>query len=399
MSVALQPMARPGRWTESWSSRTGREPGSLPVVLGLVVLALVFQAFDADFLSADNLVNLLLQSVTTTVLALGIVLVLLVGQIDLSVGAVSGLAAAIVAVGSVRAGWALWVAVAVAIAAGTALGAVYGWAFTRVGVPSFVLTLAGLLVSVGLQVRILGATGTVNLPYESGLVRFSQQTFLSPVAAYLLVGLTGAGYATVRLVGAHRRRVAELTAPSTTGIVLRAALLTAGLLLAVAYLETNRGVGASVALAVGLVAITDVLLRRTQWGRSVRAVGSNLGSARRAGIAVRRVHLSVFMACTALAALAGVLSVGRLAAANQETGASDVNLTAIAAAVIGGTSLFGGRGSAWSALLGAVVVHSISSGLTLLDVDASVRYTVTGVVLALAVTVDAVSRRRASPVR
>ena len=138
----------------------------------------------------------------------------------------------------------------------------------------------------------------------------------------------------------------------------------------------------------------DLLLRRTPWGRSVRAVGSNVDSARRAGLSVRRVYLSCFMACSALAALGGVLSAGRLAAANQGTGGSDINLTAIAAAVIGGASLFGGRGSAWSALLGVLVIHSISSGLTLLNMDSSIRYIVTGIVLALAVTLDSLGRRR-----
>ncbi|WP_182111935.1 MULTISPECIES: sugar ABC transporter permease [unclassified Actinotalea] len=375
-----------------------REPGSLPVVVGLVVLALVFQAFNSNFLSSDNLVNLTLQSATTGVIALGVVLVLLVGQIDLSVGAVSGLAAAVVAVGFVQAGWPLWVAVLVAVALGAAVGAGYGWLFTRLGVPSFVITLAGLLVCVGLQVRVLGTTGSINLPYESWLVRFSQQTFLAPATSYALAALVVAGYAATLLVGRRRRVAAELPAEGLRSIAARTAVLAACLGLATWYLNQNRGVGAMFALFLVLVLAVDVLLRRTRWGRSVRAVGSNPASARRAGFAVRRVYVSVFMACTALAALGGVLSAGRLAAANQGTGGSDVNLTAIAAAVIGGTSLFGGRGSAWSAVLGALVIHSISSGLTLLNLDASIRYIVTGVVLALAVTIDALSRRRVTAV-
>ena len=149
------------------------------------------------------------------------------------------------------------------------------------------------------------------------------------------------------------------------------------------YLNLNRGLGAMVVLFIGLVVVADMLLRRTRWGRSMRAIGSNVHSARRAGYPVRRVYMSAFAACTALAALAGVLSAGRLAAANQGTGGSDTNLTAIAAAVIGGTSLFGGRGSAWSAVLGVLVIQAISSGLTLLNADGSARYIVTGLVLAL----------------
>lgn len=383
----------------SWGTWRDRELGSLPVVGALVVLALVFQAFNSTFLSSDNLVNLTLQSATTGVITLGVVLVLLVGQIDLSVGAVSGLAAAVVAVGFVQEGWPLWAAVLAAVALGAAVGAGYGWLFTRLGVPSFVITLAGLLVCVGLQVRVLGATGSINLPYESWLVRFSQQVFLAPATSYVLAVVVAVGYGAARWVGRRRRVAAELPAAGVGSIVLGTTLLAAALLLATWYLNQSRGIGALFALFVALVGFTDLLLRRTRWGRSVVAVGSNVESARRAGFAVRRVYMSVFMACTALAALGGVLSAGRLAAANQGTGGSDTNLTAIAAAVIGGTSLFGGRGSAWSAVLGAFVIHSISSGLTLLNLDASIRYIVTGVVLALAVTIDALSRRRTTSVR
>lgn len=371
--------------------------GSVPVLVGLVVLGLVFQVFNSNFLSSDNLVNLTLQSATTGVVALGIVLVLLVGQIDLSVGAVSGLAAAVVAVGSVQQGWPLAVAVLLAVALGAGVGAGYGWLFTRIGVPSFVVTLAGLLVCLGLQVRVLGPTGSINLPYELWLVRFSQQTFLQAGASYAVVAVVVVGYAATRLLERRRREAAGLAAAPVGHLALRAGLLAAGLLVPTWYLNTNRGIGAMFALFVGLVAGTDLLLRRTRWGRSVRAVGSNVDSARRAGYAVRRVYLSCFMACTALAALGGVLSAGRLAAANQGTGGSDLNLTAIAAAVIGGTSLFGGRGHAWSALLGVLVIQSISSGLTLLNVDSSIRYIVTGLVLALAVTIDSLGRRRAAP--
>jgi ABC-type xylose transport system permease subunit len=366
----------------------------LPVLGALVVLALVFQAFNGNFLSSENLVNLTLQAATTGVLTLGIVLILLVGQIDLSVGAVSGLAAAVVAVASVQAGWPLAVAVVAAVALGAAVGALYGWMFTRVGVPSFVITLAGLLVCLGLQVRVLGSTGSVNLPYESWLVRFSQQTFLDPVTAYVVLAAVLVAYLASRVVERRRRLAAELPAASLVTIAVRTALLAATLAVPVWYLNQTRGIGAMFALFVALVAAVDLLLRRTPWGRSVRAIGSNVDSARRAGLAVRRVYLSCFMACSALAALGGVLSAGRLAAANQGTGGSDINLTAIAAAVIGGASLFGGRGSAWSALLGVLVIHSISSGLTLLNLDSSIRYIVTGIVLALAVTLDSLGRRR-----
>ena len=376
-----------------WAPGSERDLRSLPVLAALVGLALVFQALNGAYLSADNLVNLTLQAASTGVITLGVVLVLMVGQVDLSVGAVAGLAAAVVAVAVVRAGWPLVVAIGLAVAVGALFGAGYGWMFTRLGVPSFVLTLAGLLVGVGLQVQVLAPTATVNLPYESALVRFAQGTFLHPAASLALVAAVVAGYAVLGVVERRRRLQAQLPARSPGAIALRAAGLAAGLGLPVWYLNTSRGVGGMVALFVALVWVADVVLRRTRCGRSVRAIGSNVDSARRAGFPVRRVYLAAFMACGALAALAGVLSAGRLAAATQGAGGAELTLTAIAAAVIGGTSLFGGRGTAWSAVLGVGVIHAIASGLTLVNADGSLRPIVTGVVLALAVTVDAVSRR------
>lgn len=385
----------PGGARPDWRWRTwgDRDLGSVPVLVSLVVIALVFQMLNGAYLSADNLVNLTLQAATNGILTLAVVLVLMVGQVDLSVGAVSGLAGAVVTVGLVNEGWPLWVAVVLAVAVGAAFGLTYGWLFTRLGVPSFVITLAGLMVGVGIQSQVLGRTSSLNLPYESTLVQFAQQTFLHPLVSAGLVAAVVLWFALTRLVDRRRRLEAELPAPSLGAIAVRALGLAVGLGLPVWYLNTSRGIGGLVAVFIGLVWVADIVLRRTRWGRSVRAIGSNVESSRRAGFAVRRVYLSAFTACAAMAALAGVLSAGRLAAASTSTGGAEVTLTAIAAAVIGGTSIFGGRGSAWSAVLGVAVIHVISSGLTLLNADGSLRSIVTGVVLALAVTVDAVSRR------
>lgn len=388
----------PGGARPDWRWRTwgDRDLGSVPVLVSLVVIALVFQMLNGAYLSADNLVNLTLQAATNGILTLAVVLVLMLGQVDLSVGAVSGLAGAVVTVGLVNEGWPLWVAVLMAVAVGAVFGLGYGWLFTRLGVPSFVITLAGLMVGVGLQTQVLGRTSSLNLPYESTLVRFAQQSFLHPLVSAGVVVAVVLWFGLTRLVDRRRRLEAELPAPSLGAIAARTVGLAVGLGLPVWYLNTSRGIGGLVAVFVGLVWVADIVLRRTRWGRSVRAIGSNVESARRAGFAVRRVYLSAFTACAALAALAGVLSAGRLAAASTSTGGAEVTLTAIAAAVIGGTSLFGGRGSAWSAVLGVAVIHVISSGLTLLNADGSLRSIVTGVVLALAVTVDAVSRRARS---
>ncbi|MFI2755151.1 sugar ABC transporter permease [Cellulomonas sp. P22] len=369
------------------------ELGMLPIAGALLALWAVFQALNPHFLSADNLVNLTLQSAATGVIALGVVLVLLVGHIDLSVGSVCGLSAAVVAVGSVQLGWPLALGVVAALVVGALVGLLYGVLATRMRLPSFVFTLAGLLVIAGLQLRVLGPTGSVNLPFGSWLVRTVQKGFLPPAVACAAVVLVVLGYAGSLVVARRRRERAGLPTASALSVAVRVVALAAVLGVAVAHLQTNRGVGVAFALFLGLVAVTDVLLRRTRWGRAVRAVGGSAESARRAGVSVRRTIVSVFVACSTLAALGGVLALGRLSAANQGTGGGDLYLTAIAAAVIGGTSLFGGRGSAWSALLGVLVIHSIASGLTLLNMGTSERYVVTGLVLALAVTIDSLSRR------
>lgn len=369
------------------------ELGALPVVLGLVLIAVVFQSANPAFLSPDNLVNLSLQCAAVGTIAVGIVLVLLLGQIDLSVGSVSGLAAAILGVGLTRYGWPLPVAIAAAVAAGALAGVAYGVLFTRFGVPSFIVTLAGLLGVLGLQLWVLGPQGSINLPYDSWIVIVAQQTFLPPWLDYVLSALAVGAYAFFALRNARRREAAGLPAVARAEILLRAALLLALLVVVSAYLSLDRGVGVTFLLFVVLVAVVDLVLKRTRWGRSVFAVGGSVEAARRAGIAVDRVYVSVFVLCGMLAALGGLLAAARLTSASLSSGAGETNLNAIAAAVIGGTSLFGGRGSAYSALLGIVVIQSISSGLTLLSLDSSVRYMITGAVLVLAVVVDSVSRR------
>ncbi|MEV1011558.1 sugar ABC transporter permease [Streptomyces sp. NPDC049881] len=374
-----------------------RELGMVPVIGALAVIWAVFGLVNPAFLSAENLVNLTLQSAPTGVIALGVVLVLLVGQMDLSVGSVSGLAAAVVAVTTVLHDWPIGLGILLALAVGVAVGLCYGFAATRLGLPSFVLTLAGLLILAGVQLRVLGSRGSINLPFESWLVRFAQQGFLSPLAAWALVAAAVTVVTAVQLLEHARRARAGLPRIGTGRLVLRTAGLAAVLSATVAYLGTARGIGYPVVLFVSLVVVVDVLLRRTRWGRSVRAVGDNRRSALLVGVAVRRTTVSCFVACSALAALGGVLAAGRLAAANQGTGGADTYLTAIAAAVIGGTSLFGGRGNAWSAVVGVLVITSISNGLTLLDLDTASRYIVTGSVLVLALAADTALRRHRSP--
>ena len=367
--------------------------GSLPVVIGLVVIWGVFQSQNDAFLSSRNLVNLTQQSAATGTIALGIVLVLLLGEIDLSVGSVSGLSAAILAVGFVSNGWSLPLAILASLAAGAVTGAVYGLLYTRFGVPSFVITLAGLLGFLGLQLKVLGEEGSINIPFDSGLVKFAQASFISDALAYVLVAAVVGVYAATRLRTNQRRTAAGLSTIPLVTLVVRAAALALLLGIPVYVLNRDRGVSYMFLLFVGLVVAFDFVIRRTRWGRSVMAIGGNVEAARRAGINVRRVYVTVFVFCSTLAALGGLLAAGRLASANQSSGGVDTNLNAIASAVIGGTSLFGGRGSAYSALLGILVIQSISNGLSLVNLGSPERYMITGGVLLLAVIVDSLSRR------
>ncbi len=367
--------------------------GSLPVVVGLAIIWTVFQSLNSIFLSSNNLVNLVYDSSTVGVIALGIVMILMVGEIDLSVGSVSGFASAMVGVLWVNQGWPVGLAILAALVVGGAFGFLYAFVFNRFGMPSFVSTLSGLLAILGLQLYILGDTGSINLPYGSTVVDFGQSLFIPHALAYAIATLPGIVGLVAGMRTAARRRAAGLTAGSLGGVVVRVVVLTVVLEAIVAYLNTDRGVPWMFCLFVGLVVATDYALTRTQWGRSVTAVGGNREAARRSGINVRLIYTSVFMLCSMLAALGGVLASARLASASQQAGTGDVNLDAIAAAVIGGTSLFGGRGSAYSALVGIIVIQSIASGLTLLDLSSSLRYMITGGVLAVAVIVDSLARR------
>lgn len=372
--------------------RTG-DLGSLPVIIGLAIIWTVFQTLNPVFLSSNNLVNLLFDCSTIGVISLGVVCVLMLGEIDLSVGSVSGLASAVVGVLWVNNGWPVAAAILAALCTGALVGLLYAFLYNRFSMPSFVSTLAGLLAALGLQLYLLGNTGSINLPYGSWLVSFGQLQVMPQSISYGLVVLAGAAMFFTGFRAANRRRVAGLSASSTAGLLLKAIVITVLLLGVVYYLNTSRGVPWMFGLFVALVIGMNYALTRTRWGRAMQAVGGNREAARRAGININFIYISAFMTCSVLAATGGVLAAARLASSSQQAGTGDVNLNAIAAAVIGGTSLFGGRGSAWSALLGIIVIQSIASGLTLLDLSSALRYMITGAVLAIAVIVDSLARR------
>lgn len=367
--------------------------GMLPVVVGLILISIVFSTLNPIFLAPNNLVNLLFDCATVGVISLGIVCVLLLGEIDLSVGSMSGFASALVGVLWVNSGWPVALAIIVAIAAGMAVGALYAFLYNRLGMPSFIASLSGLLAILGMQLYILGPTGSINLPYASPLVSFGQILIMPAWLSHTVALIPGAVIVLSGLSAMRRRRAAGLTEGPITMLVIKALAMTILLEFGVYYLNLGRGVPWMFGFFALLVVVLNYALTRTQWGRSMFAVGGNREAARRSGINVRRIYTSAFVLCSTLAAIGGILSAARLATSSQQAGTGDVNLNAIAAAVIGGTSLFGGRGSAYSALLGIIVIQAISNGLTLLNLSSSLRYMITGGVLAIAVIVDSLARR------
>jgi D-xylose transport system permease protein len=317
--------------------------------------------------------------------------VLLLGEIDLSVGQLSGLAAGVMAVLNVKQGWPGWLAILAGLAVGVVIGALQGFWVTRFRIPAFVVTLAGLLGWLGLLLVVLGETGTVNI--SDGTITGLANTFFIPLDAWLLAIVVIVAYAAEKLWERRRRVAAGLPVPPMQFLITRIVVIAVALLAVAAVLAADRGLPLMLMIFVGLVVLTDLLIRRTRFGRHVLAVGGNAEASRRAGIQVDNVRLVVFVLAGTLAAAGGILAAARLFAVNQSSGGADTLLIAIAGPVIGGTSLFGGRGSAYSALLGGLVIGSITNGMNLLGVESSIRFLVTGGVLLLAATVDALARR------
>lgn len=375
-----------------------REIGQLPVIIGLGAIWMIFQIVTGGtFLRADNLTNLVLQITSLGTIALALGLVLLLAEIDLSAGAASGLCAGIMVMLSVNAGVPGPLAMVAGLAAGLVIGTIQGMWITTFRLPSFVVTLGGLLAWQGALLLVLGPTGTtlVTDPFIIGLGNtFFNNLAGIPGLAGLILGLVlVAFYAGQTVYRRRSRRRAGLRTTSLTFDLATLGVITAAILGSVLVLDADRGVPSSLVLLVGLIIVLDVVLRRTRFGRYVFAIGGNAEAARRAGIAVTRIRITVYALTSTIAAFGGILAASRLRAVHQASGGGDVLLNAVAAAVIGGTSLFGGRGSAWGALLGALVIGSISNGMDLLSLDSSVKFMITGAVLVAAVTIDGLARR------
>jgi len=370
----------------------GGEPGALPVVVGLALIWSFFELQDTHFLTPRNISNLVLQVSVSGTIAVGLVFVLLLGEIDLSVGSVAGASAAVLGVLVVDQDWPWWMAVIVMLGFGTLIGALQGAWFALLRVPSFVVTLAGLLIWLGVQLHVLGDAGTLNV-FEPHITAIAS-TFLPQAWGWTLAVLAVVCLGGARLAENALRRQARMTARSTPILLVETGVIAALLFGAVAVLNSAYGVPTAGVLLFFLVMLFDWLARRTTFGRHVYAVGGQAEAARRAGIGVTRIRITVFALAGFLAAAGGLISTARLQAASTQTGGGTLLLESIAAAVIGGTSLFGGRGTVWAALLGALVIGSVSNGLDLVGQPADVKYMVEGAILLLAVTIDAYSRRR-----
>jgi D-xylose transport system permease protein len=365
---------------------------SLRVILAIAVIWIIFQSQNDSFLTAQNLTNLFLQITAIGLIAVGIVLVLLIGEIDLSVGAVSGFAAAVMAVLNVKHGWPAVPAVVAGVAIGAGIGLAQGFLFTKFTIPSFVITLAGSLVWQGALLKVLGQTGTVNLS-NSGITDLAN-TFYGDAVGWILAAVIIAIYALSTLYGYRRRAAAGVTSEPIALLLVRIGVMAAVTIAAVAVLNSDRGVPLAIIILVAFVIAFQLITTRTAFGRHLFAVGGNAEASRRAGIGVTKIRVIAFTLCSSMAAVGGILAASRLLSVNQSSGGSNLLLESIAAPVIAGTSLFGGRGSVWSALLGATVIGSIANGMNLLALESSVKLMITGGVLLAAVVVDALARSR-----
>ncbi|WP_030994182.1 sugar ABC transporter permease [Streptomyces sp. NRRL F-5630] len=382
-----------GYLTEFKRRIRGGELGTMPVIAGLVVIWIIFQSLNSGFLTAGNLTAMSITMVGTGLIAVGIVFVLLLGEIDLSVGSVSGVAGAFSAVLSVNHGVDDWLAILIAIATCLVIGAIHGFFFARLGAPAFAVTLAGLLFWQGFMLQILGDNGTINLNPDGGIVKLTTYYFSDVAVAYGLALVTVVLFFLSSFLDARRRKAADVPSRPLSEIILRTVLL-AVLAFAVAImLNQYKGTPLALVVFLALVVLTDFVLRRTSYGRKVFALGGSVEASRRAGINVTLIRISVFGIAGAFAGAGGLFLASKIATANQGAGTGDLLMNSIAAAVIGGVSLFGGRGRTWHALLGVLVISSIQNGLALEGVASPVQYMITGAVLLATVVIDSVTRK------
>jgi D-xylose transport system permease protein len=382
----------------------GGDMGALPAILGLVVLCTTFAILRPVFLSSINFANLFTQGAAISLIAMGLVFVLLLGEIDLSAGYTSGVCAAVLAVTMTNHGQPWYLSVAAAILTGVVIGFVLGALVAKLGIPSFVVTLAAFLGFQGLLLVLVNEGN--NIAIRDPVVIAIENRNLPAALGWTLYGVCVLVYAAIQIVRARRRSARGLTVDPATVLAVRVGtvVVLGGLAVYALNLERSRnallvslkGVPIVVPIVVALLVFWTFILRRTAFGRHIYAVGGNAEAARRAGIRVDRIRVSAFVICSGMASIGGIVLASQASSVDPSTGGSDVLLFAVGAAVIGGTSLFGGKGRVLDAVLGGAVVAVINNGMGLMGYSASVKYIVTGLVLLLAAGVDALSRKRAA---
>ena len=394
-----------GIWRAYVAKVRGGDVGALPAVLGLVVLVIVFSILRPDtFTSELNFANLINQSAAVTVIAMGLVFVLLLGEIDLSAGYTGGTAAAVMGVVMTNHNQGWFISVLACIATGALIGTCIGLLVARLGIPSFVVTLAAYLGLQGVMLEIIGEGGTI--PFQNETIRAITDKNLPIWLGWTLAAVLVIGYAGMTYLRNSRRQKAGLQHEPRLLWAIKSGSLALVVVLVVVYLSRERslnptfkslkGVPNSLVVILVLLLVLSFLLGRTAWGRHVYAVGGNTEAARRSGINVLWVKLSCFILCSSVAAIGGLLLAARNHSVSPQTGGNETLLYAVGAAVIGGTSLFGGKGKVADAVIGGTVIAVIANGMGLLNKPPGVVYIVTGLVLLVAASVDAISRRRAA---
>jgi len=381
-----------------WRVRAG-DAGVLPVVAGLIIIGVLFQSLNSKFLTAVNLVNLLIQGAVYMLLAMAAVFALLLGEIDLSIGYVAGVGGVIMAeLIKQGTGWPWGLAILVALLCTAAIGTLHGGLITLLGLPSFVVTLAGLLGWQGVMLLILGQGGVV--PITSNVVNDFTSGQLTVLASWIVMLALVAVYGARVWLRDSRRRASGLVAPPVSITALKiAGVLVAGIVV-VLICNSNRGITKpirglpwSVLIVLGVLVLWTLLLGRTKFGRYVYAIGGNAEAARRAGVSLITIRTLCFTLASFTAGIAGIIYASRLRSVSTSIDGGTLVLYAVAAAVIGGTSLFGGRGKAAHAVLGGLVIAAIDNGMGLQGYSAYVKFIVTALVLLAAVTIDSLTRR------
>jgi D-xylose transport system permease protein len=387
-----------------WGRIRGGDLGGLPAILGLIVLCLIFGVARETFFSALNFANLFYQGAQVIFIAMGLVFVLLLGEIDLSAGFASGVCGAVMAILLTNHGLAWGVAIPAALVTGLVIGFALGLLVSKLGIPSFVVTLAAFLAFQGVLLKLLG--GGINISITNTFVKRLNQGTL-PVSWSWIVAIVGiAGFAFAQFNRVRTRAARGLVTDPIGIVLMRIGGLAVLVLLATALLTQERAINPAINSLKGIPVVVPILavflivwtfvLARTTYGRHVYAVGGNAEAARRAGIPVDRIRISVFVISSFMAAIGGIMAVSRASSVDPNTGGSNILLYSVGAAVIGGTSLFGGKGKVVNAVIGGAVIAVIDNGMGLLGYTSGTKFIVTGLILLVAASVDALSRRRAA---